>query len=70
MSLLGTKITKRYQVDVMCFGDFILVRSLTVEFTKSTTKKDSSPWVAAADTQFQEIFILFARRPPTAPLPP
>jgi len=61
VGFMGTKVTKRYDIQVMCLGEFCLVRSLTMDQSKGAK---GTKWVPAADTHFQEVFLVFPRARP------
>ena len=63
VGFMGTKVTKRYQIEIMCLGEFCLVRSLTMDCSKGVK---GTKWSPAADTHFQEVFLVFPRARPKA----
>lgn len=58
VGFMGTRVTKRYQIEIMCLGEFCLVRSLTMDCSKGVK---GTKWSPAADTHFQEVFLVFPR---------
>lgn len=58
VGFMGTRVTKRYQIEIMCLGEFCLVRSVTMDQSKGAK---GTKWLPAVDTVYQEVFLVFPR---------